>query len=51
VRDKWEEIMVTRLGAGRFNELFEACCALETVDNVAELRRLLSTTGGSTTWS
>ena len=51
VRDKWEEIMVVRLGASRFNELFDACCALETVDNVAELRRLLSTTEGSTTWS
>ncbi len=42
LREKWEEVLVPRIGAARFDEFSSACMALETVDSVGELSGFLA---------
>ncbi|MFD4351254.1 MmgE/PrpD family protein [Nocardia sp. NPDC058518] len=47
VRDKWEELLVRRIGEYRFDQLFHGCRALESVDDVNEVSGLLAVSGRS----
>jgi 2-methylcitrate dehydratase PrpD len=42
VRDKWEELLVSRIGQSRFDDFFKGCLGLESLDDINELSRLLA---------
>jgi 2-methylcitrate dehydratase PrpD len=42
VRDKWEELLVSRIGQSRFDDLFKGCLGLESLDDINEISRLLA---------
>jgi 2-methylcitrate dehydratase PrpD len=40
-RDKWEELLVGRIGQARFDDFYQGCSGLESVDDVNEVSSLL----------
>ncbi|MFD9663286.1 MmgE/PrpD family protein [Rhodococcus sp. NPDC059968] len=47
LREKWEDLLVRRVGQGRFDQFFQACASLESVDDVNEVSGLLGVGGSS----
>jgi 2-methylcitrate dehydratase PrpD len=47
VRDKWEELLVSRIGQVRFDDFYQGCVGLESIDDVNEVSRLLAVEGVS----